>query len=298
MIDDKTFKKLMEEKLKEKFGNGIYLTWNDITRNNGKITTGIQIVREDNEVPIIINMDNFYQQYKLEALPISIIAEKICSANLQYEAAEESQIPNFLSLERIANQILYKLVNTELNEDLLSEIPHRRFGNLAVVYYILVREDEKERITVMINNEMMIQWGISEENLYDLAGKNTPLIQPIVFKKATDIIKEFAPETLFDIEKEPIFPLYWLSNRQNLFGATVLLYPDILKMLSAFLNSNLLILPSSIHEILIIPLNETADFEKFNKLVQEVNLLCVHKEEVLSDHVYYYQRESGKLSVE
>ena len=58
MIDDKTFKKLMEEKLKEKFGNGIYLTWNDITRNNGKITTGIQIVREDNEVPIIINMDN------------------------------------------------------------------------------------------------------------------------------------------------------------------------------------------------------------------------------------------------
>ena len=112
------------------------------------------------------------------------------------------------------------------------------------------------------------------------------------------------------------FPMYVLSNRTKLNGSACILYQDLLKNFAERLRSDLYILPSSIHEVLIIPVNSftspadpllssansPADtrqqsYRELSEMVQEVNATQLSTEDILSDHVYYYSRESSRITM-
>ena len=128
---------------------------------------------------------------------------------------------------------------------------------------------------------------------------------PVKFRSIQEILIEMLNQKGIetdDIQNEMTkmqdeIPMYVLSNEQNYFGASVLYYPGALKEISKRFQSDLIILPSSIHEVIVLPVNGKEQFDEMNEMIKEINKDQVADEEVLSDHLYYYNRSTEKLMI-
>ncbi len=89
---------------------------------------------------------------------------------------------------------------------------------------------------------------------------------------------------------------YILTNKYRTLGAAVMLYEDVLADIADEFDNNLYVLPSSIHEVFIVP-DYVKGAEELREIVAEANATVVKKNEILSDKVYFYEKKSGKLSI-
>lgn len=140
---------------------------------------------------------------------------------------------------------------------------------------------------------MLEWWGISGEALYEQALKNTEhLFKPEMYNMC-DIL--FGDEE--EMESKELLPYeqYVLSNDAKLNGATVMLYPNLLQEIGEATKSNFFILPSSVHELILIKDNGEMSAEEFQRMVMEINRTQVAPEEVLSDEVYSYDYREQKV---
>ena len=90
-------------------------------------------------------------------------------------------------------------------------------------------------------------------------------------------------------------PMYIMTNRQEVNGASVLLYDDVLQTFALKKKTDFYIMPSSIHEVILIPKSKSPDLKDLNEMINEVNETQVQEEEVLSDHAYYYEKNTHTL---
>ena len=137
----------------------------------------------------------------------------------------------------------------------------------------------------MIKNVHMNLWKLPISVLYQCAKENTPRLLPYKFAPLDEYVKELAGEF---IEESP---LYILSNQMGLNGAVSLLYPKMPEIIYRRIKSAYYLLPSSIHEFLIVPKSEYICQENLRRIVKEVNSTQIGPEELLSDHIYYFDGE-------
>ena len=83
----------------------------------------------------------------------------------------------------------------------------------------------------------------------------------------------------------------------KLNGAAVILYPKLIKKIADEFKSDFVLLPSSIHEWLLIPAESPENISMFSQMVTEVNDTQLADEEKLSDHAYYYSRNMDMIFV-
>ena len=209
-----------------------------------------------------------------------------------------------MSLARFEEQkdkIIFRLVNYEANQKLLESMPHRRVLDLAVVYCLYLQEMEDSSLTSMIHNEYLNMWETTEETLYKLALENTSRILPWTVQRLDQLLAGVIAEDL-DIDLSSLDEigeggplLYVLSNNQGVYGASSIIYPSVLKSVAADLGQDLYILPSSIHEVLLLPAEPQFSCKDLEEMVRQVNLSELSPEEKLSDQVYYYSRKENKI---
>ena len=122
-----------------------------------------------------------------------------------------------------------------------------------------------------------------------------------MMKKILDFEKNGENQTGFDMgaaeqtlqADEP----YVITNSNGINGASVILYTDILKEIGGFLGEDYYLLPSSIHEMLAIPVSAPMDEKEMHEMVEEVNRSCVVSEEILSDSVYRYDCKAETIRI-
>lgn len=201
-----------------------------------------------------------------------------------------------MNLEQIKERVIYRLVSAEANREILSQIPHIPYLDLAIVFVLLLKIEDEWQLSHVINNQDLEQWGIRPEELYRLAEKNTPRMLPASWKELRSILMDFVNESELDDIPELDPHMYVLTNQEGLWGAAAILYPDMLKNIADWLEADLVILPSSIHEIIIMPeVEKGLQGEALEAMVREVNQKEVMEEEVLSYRVYRYDRETEQL---
>lgn len=183
--------------------------------------------------------------------------------------------------------VIPKLINAEKNKELLKTCPHRMFLDLAVVYEIMLGTNQ----FILIRNEMSDYHGMTEDELYDLAVENIRNQKQFITlsQMFEDIVGEEA-----DMEE---FPMLILKTKYETHGAAIMLCEDVLSEASEKFQSDLYILPSSIHEIIAIPVDFGEDVAGLKNLVNSVNQTEVTPEEFLSDSVYFFDRKLKKLSI-
>jgi hypothetical protein len=241
------------------------------------------------------------------------LAERLCSIyrNCTAPVTEE----NFTyAFDDIKQNIIYRLVSYDKNRKLLEKIPHIRYLDLAVTFHCLVHDDEDGIGTIRITNEHLQLWNTSTGELHRLAIRNTKKMFPPTIRSMEEVIKGMLNEEYFEDQGDSLsgemfrdildnsknnsnHRMYILSNPKGINGATCLLYDNVLRKFSDQLQSDFFILPSSIHEVILVPFEKSISAVALAEMVKDVNLTQVAEDEVLSDKVYFYSRENNAVTM-
>lgn len=211
---------------------------------------------------------------------------------------EEGEFQNagFEDYKRARSHICYKLINFEMNRKLLKNVPYIPYLDLAVVFYYRLDEEILNGANFLVHNCNLESWGITLQEIYDDAHKNTSRRLPFTFQGMEALIRQMTGEDdflSFGLQKKE--QMYILTNEEKYYGAAVILYPHVLSHISRLLHSNFFVLPSSIHECILVPDSGQFTKKELETMVREVNETQVEDEEVLSQNVYYYDSKKEAL---
>ena len=194
-----------------------------------------------------------------------------------------------LDYREARERLVYRLIQTRRNERLLQQIPHVPYLDLSIVFELYWKQ-EGQHCSCLVYNSHLEQWGVTPEEVERQARENTPIRLPAVF----DSLEQMLLPMMGGLRQEPS-GLSVLSNREGFHGAAAILYPGELKRAADQLQNDLVVLPSSIHEVLLLPDDPGQDYGMLTRLVQEINRNEVEQEEWLSDHPYRYLRKEDRL---
>lgn len=267
---------------------------------NGVTLYGIGILESNFNAGPVIYLEPFFEQF-LETGNWFQTVEDVLAFYHRNKAPESFETEWLKDFRQVRQKLYYSLVNYDANRGLLDMVPHTRFLDLAKVYYIQCRINGAISGSILIYKEQMEAWGISEDELREAAEENTPLLYPACIMDMGDILgrqkKEAEGEIPFDFSPAPPIPMFVLSNREYQNGAVAICYKDILDDFSQKRGEDLVLLPSSRHEIIMIPFREQGDMDALREIVHVCNQTQVEREEFLSDNVYIFKRQDKQLIV-
>lgn len=211
----------------------------------------------------------------------------------------------FLEYANVKNNIVYKLINTERNRELLEDIPYIEFLDLSIVFQCLISKKESHLETLLIHNVHTKLWGVTVEELYRAAEENTQKLLPHELRNMADVMEEIMKEEDAEefnhgdcmAELESTKPLYVLTNKKGIDGAVSMIYPGLLKDFADRIGSGFYIIPSSVHEVLLLPSENTEDRENLKDMVKEINDTQMEAEEILSYSMYWFDKSKGKICI-
>lgn len=319
-INFTSFTQIILSYLKERLGEEYTVFAHNVKKNNGVELTGIVISRAGCNTSPTFYIDEVYRDDITED-EVREEAQRLYRQYKKTEIQEDMDLSDFLDYEKVQKRVVVKLINAEKNEELLKLVPHKIFYNLALVVYYPVEETPFEgKAAILVYHTHRQQWEIGEEELLKAAIRNTPMLLPGKIESMENVMRQILSsefgkgfdeknleemgigkedwmDMLFPGQKsgKKSIPMYVLSNNQKLYGAICMLYPDLLKNFTYKIDQDCYILPSSVHEVILVPADAVADGKELREIVTDINRTQVAEEEVLADCVYYYSRATDDI---
>lgn len=288
----------IREFLPESFANAS-VELQSVVKNNDLKLTGLTIRSADSNISPTIYLEQFYDEYQ-SGKDMGRILSNIADVRIRNEIKEVFDVTQITDFEQVKDAIAPRLMNQKWNEDLLKLRPHKFVADLAVTYHILLKQDINGTASVPVTNALMESWGVNSDTLHELAIKNLPVLLPSTFQSMSSVLfgmlgdTEEADDILAGISSQDEV-MFVLSNDKKMHGAAALLDKKIMQtIIEKF--GDFYILPSSIHECIVVKATAEMDVNTLTSMVQDVNLEQVAVDERLSDHVYRYTAEEGLIS--
>ena len=280
-------------------GEGGNITINHVIKNNGCEMDGLVIMEKGKDIAPTIYLDSFYEFYTNGENIKNIIRqiEVIYEQNKNNVTFDVNILKHF---DTIKDKIVYKVVNYRSNEKLLEQVPHKRILDLAVVFYCLLDNEYGRSATALIYNNNLKNWNVTIDDVYKAALKNTPdLLHSKISSMAALFEKCGVNVDGEEVDLKDYVPsdMYVLTNESKLNGAACILYENVLYDFAQKLGADLYILPSSVHEVILLPKLSMFEKDELVNMVKEVNTEGVAADEVLSDHVYEYNRTERLITM-
>ena len=263
---------------------------------NGVRLTGLIIKNSESNVSPTIYLNPYYDRF----LETGDLSEAVAGIIREYQSckpAESFDMEWFKDFNQVKHKICYRLIHYDSNRALLDSIPHTRYLDLARVYYIQCQVNDAFSGSITVSNAHLDMWKTTVNELDSLAEHNTPALLEPSFKRIEDILFDGEDCELSEAEPDDIPRMYVLTNKQRSNGAAAMHYPGLLGAFSAKTGKDTIILPSSIDEVLLLPLNKGDNIDSLREMVRSVNETQVAPEAKLSDNVYVYRRDTGQLII-
>lgn len=300
-MEYREFLENVRKEVESRYDSNVSVTLNHVMKNNGTELDGITIMEKDKNIAPTIYINSFYDRYR-EGGSLKAVVSEIIRIYNQNKNSININADYFENYENVRKTIVYKLVNYQKNKKLLEDVPYKRVLDLAVVFYCLIEQRKGVSATALIHNEHLRIWNVTEDEIYNDALKNTPVLLAGSIVPMSKILSEIAgtapadnDEKVCEYTGEDI--LYVLTNSSRVNGAACILYDNLLKKFANDVHSDLYILPSSVHEVIIVPKKNAFDKSELADMVREVNEQGVSQDEILSDNVYEYNRKNGLITM-
>lgn len=286
------FKETLMSLLQKKTGGKRTVTVQQVEKNNGVMLEAVIIMGKEDCVVPTFYLQEFYEEYK-KGMEIEEIVRQILQIEREHRQDTDFSLDSFENYSLARTKIYYKLINYQMNRRMLKNVPHIRYLDLAVVFYYRMEGGNFHGSTILIHNCNLESWGIDSRRLMEDAAMNTSRKLPYTFQGMEALIEELTGEETRKYCEEEL--MYVLTNEEKQFGAAVLLYPHVLNHIAKILKKNFYVLPSSVHECILVPDQGQYSRLELMKMVKEVNESQVEDEEILSYEVYYYDRKKETL---
>ena len=262
-----------------------------VLKNNGVVLDSLTLLRSGKHCSPVISLEMLYEQFE-KGRSLTELCEYMISVTDTELPLSVTKLTSLNNFEDCRDRIVWRLISRDKNEELLKTVPWIPYLDLAIVFSLMIQSEGETQISSIVTSAVSASWHVTAEELFALANENTPRIFPASFRRLEAVIEEYFPGvTDFVPEDCPVPTLYVLTNNFAHHGAACVLYPDKLKDLADRFGSDLLILPSSIHEVLIIADSETFtehDYQVFRNTIKNVNCESVQ---------YRYCRETDRLQI-
>lgn len=261
-----------------------------VIKNNDLKLTGITIRREESNICPTIYLEQYFKAYESGEEMDKILAD-IADVRVKNDVKDSFDVDRITDFARVKDMIVPRLVNREQNSEALAERPYSVITDLAVTYHILLSLNKRSASTP-VTNDLLKVWGIETEELHELAVRNMSHLIPGTFRGMSVVMNALCggKTDVLDPENEMLFVL---SNEGGWYGAAAVLDDKIMKSVIERVGEEFYVLPSSVHELLVVPLNMGMDVGQLKEMVTSINASEVALEEQLSDNVYRYSTEKG-----
>ena len=205
-----------------------------------------------------------------------------------------------LSWDNVKDKLTVRLLEKSRNREFLSAMPYVSVGHgLAIIADINMGEDRGGDWRIAINNNVLESLGVDKERLFSDAMSNAKIYDPAELVDMTNALFSPVKNNLLDRD-EPLGPdelggMYVLTNSTGSLGAAALFYPDVKEKAAELLGSDYYILPSSTHEVILVPDTAGINPKELCEMVKQANRTVVDEKDILSDNVYHYSRDERRL---
>lgn len=302
-----SFKTLVKEEIERRAGEAYSVRLNDVMKNNGVVLCGLTVMQDDSNISPTIYLNNYYEAYENGQATLGMVINDVMDVYNKNKVNRKLDMRYFLNYESVKGRIAFKLINTQKNKELLKDIPHLEFLDLSIVFQFLISDENIGAASILIHNAHAKLWGVDERELYKRATQNTPKLLQYELKNMRDVIGEILHSEInqyhegdyngYMEEFGRCITMYVLSNKNRTDGAACMLYPDLIGDFAKAMGSDLYIIPSSIHELLLLPAGDDDESRYIRNIIREVNETQLLEEEILSDSLYIYDSTSKEIKI-
>lgn len=285
MTEFENFAEKIKRGMQEYCGKNYVVELNEVRKNNGTVYHGITIIGEGENMSPTIYVDELYTEYK-KGIALGEILKRVIDVYEKHKIREPLDMSFLLDYDWVKERVVYKLIGYEKNKEMLREVPHIRFLDMAVVFYCRILHDTFGSAAVLVKNELCRMWHMETEDLYAYAEQNTPRLLP---QKLMDLKELNGGNEIWNLK------MYVLTNQQKRFGAGSILYSGMVEEIAEMIGTSFWILPSSVHEVILLPQSKGISGNCLKEMVAEVNKTQLSDEEILTDSVYYYDTGIQKI---
>ena len=264
----------------------IYAEVRATLKNNNIEHVGLTIHEAEINISPTIYLEDFYQRFS-DGETVFDLTYEILDVYEEIRFEHSVELDHILEYDTISDQIVFKLIHLRENLPMLQHVPFIRYQDLVIVFFILIDVDSYGSGTIQITNDMKNAWGVTANDIYKTALQNTPRLLPAVFKPMCSLVSEMLGTTCSSEDFEDNH-MYILTNHLKQFGASAILYPGLLSKISDSLGEDFYLIPSSIHEFIILPISYSPTSKELNEMVKEINETELPDDEFLSDHIYLF----------
>ena len=292
----------LTETLKENLGTDWTIELHtDVILNNGTTHIALILYKNGEKLHPQIYLERFFEDYKRGKTMKEILQDVMTT----YEEALRNINPDSLSgiedWEQVKGRLAFRLLSKERNKETLENCVYKEFLDLAAIVTFCAEIDEQGVKAIRVTHDLAELWNVSKEEILQAAEENTEALFPVRMEpildtlcRVADISRDDLPEEVLAEEDSP--QIMVLTNYLGVNGATVLLYDSFLQQVYEKLRGKFIILPSSIHEVIVMPLASAPPITDSQKMVEQINRSAVKEEEILSDSVYLYDGEKVILA--
>lgn len=291
-MDYNEFLKNLRQDLQEAFaGSGITVKETDVQKMQGESYHGLQFLQDGTNVGLNMDLHNFFAEMK-NGVPyhdVMLDVRDAVSEALNRSLSMKVDLQKLENYDAMKQNLSVQLVSTERNREMLSGVPHREIADMSLVYRFELADTAEGNTSILVTNQMLKGYGITAEQLNQDAMTYAPMQHPLTIRSLESV--------LFGLPERPPAPdepprPYVATTEQTMRGAGVLAYPDFMDRAAEKLGGSFYILPSSIHEVLLMKEQPDMDVHALMSMVHDVNETQVAPEDRLTDNVYHYDADA------
>lgn len=257
---------------------------------------GLQVKREGQMVVPNINLNARFADYQENRMSLEAAMRTIAE---QVQLAPEIQTEWLKDYSQVKDHLFIRVSDAKENEDFLRMSPHKEVDGLAVSYHIAFEGLHGVEASTPVSYKMMEMYGVTAEQLHADALESTQRLYPVKYASMAEVMQQMMgiePDMAADMMPPMEGPqLMVLTNMQGMHGAGALFYPEQLETIAQQMGTDFFVLPSSVHEVLILPDDGSQDLDSLQFMVREINRTEVAPEDRLSDYVYHYDAQDHVL---
>ena len=251
------------------------------------------------QIGITFNIETFYEDYE-KGRDYSELRHAL--ADLTAKSLDNAPTVNtdvLTNYDQMKDKLSVEVISQKGNEAFLANIPHKDIEDMAIFYrFVLDVPSNGEMQSITVTNNMLENYGITQEQLHNDAITNAPNYRPAVIKTMSETLREMMGADMFDMFAEGLKHdgkemVYVASTEDKVNGAGIIAYPEFLKEAAEKIDGDFFVLPSSRHEIILIADDGLADYRYLQDMVEQVNASEVRPEDKLTDNVYHYDSKDN-----
>lgn len=288
----------------------------EVVKLNDVRLYGLKLISEGANAGWTVYIDDLYRRYE-EGEPLELLMDIAVSRCEESLMMEMPVVPHALKVdfETIRDRLTVRLLGIRNNMSYLAGKPYIDAGcGLALIAVINCEPGVmSEWVLVATDDLLRTEIRCGREELLTAALENTAAIEPPLLVRLSDYVylnylnahyEKYAGSQTFTnyMENPEAYSrtdegALMLTNASAYFGSAALFYPGVQERIAEILGCGYYVLPSSVHEVMIIPDELSPGIREMKSTVLEANRYVVDREEQLSDDIYHYDPEKSSLSI-